>query len=184
MPQQFPSGYPDHGAYGPPQYPTGGVGAAYAGWAARVGAALLDGLIVGIPVGILFALAFTMGIDPGDSRLVLKNDGTFEPTTVGGGIDEVGIALIASAVLVSFAGSVFLIYREGAVGQTPGKALLGIRLISESTGRPMGFWAALGRKFCHIVDALPCYVGYLFPLWDAKRQTLADKITSSVVVRA
>ncbi len=29
-----------------------------------------------------------------------------------------------------------------------------------------------------------CYIGYLFPLWDQKRQTLADKIMHSVVVPA
>ena len=27
---------------------------------------------------------------------------------------------------------------------------------------------------------LICYIGYLFPLWDAKRQTLADKIMTTV----
>jgi hypothetical protein len=32
------------------------------------------------------------------------------------------------------------------------------------------------------VDSIICYVGYLFPLWDQQRQTLADKIMSTVVV--
>lgn len=27
-----------------------------------------------------------------------------------------------------------------------------------------------------------CYLRYLFPLWDAKRQTFADKIMSAVCV--
>jgi uncharacterized RDD family membrane protein YckC len=27
-----------------------------------------------------------------------------------------------------------------------------------------------------------CYVGYLWPLWDDKRQTFADKILGTVVV--
>jgi hypothetical protein len=31
-----------------------------------------------------------------------------------------------------------------------------------------------------IVDGAICYVGYLFPLWDAKRQTIADKIMSTI----
>ena len=34
----------------------------------------------------------------------------------------------------------------------------------------------------HGVDAIICYVGFLFPLWDAKRQTIADKIMSTVCV--
>ena len=31
-----------------------------------------------------------------------------------------------------------------------------------------------------VVDAIICYIGYLFPLWDPKRQTLADKIMTTV----
>ena len=33
-----------------------------------------------------------------------------------------------------------------------------------------------------ILDSLACYIGWLFPIWDAKRQTLADKIISTVVI--
>jgi hypothetical protein len=32
------------------------------------------------------------------------------------------------------------------------------------------------------VDSVACFVGFLFPLWDAKRQTLADMIVKSVVI--
>ena len=32
------------------------------------------------------------------------------------------------------------------------------------------------RQLAHIVDGIFCYVGYLWPLWDGKRPTLADKI--------
>jgi uncharacterized RDD family membrane protein YckC len=42
---------------------------------------------------------------------------------------------------------------------------------------------AFVRDLCHFVDAIICYVGFLFPLWDDKRQTLADKIVSTVVVK-
>jgi hypothetical protein len=34
----------------------------------------------------------------------------------------------------------------------------------------------------HYVDQLICYIGYLFPLWDDKRQTIADKLMSTVCV--
>ena len=42
---------------------------------------------------------------------------------------------------------------------------------------------SIARYFLHIVDSLACYIGYLWPLWDEKRQTFSDKIVSSVVVR-
>jgi hypothetical protein len=41
---------------------------------------------------------------------------------------------------------------------------------------------AFVRDLAHIVDSVICYVGFLFPLWDAKKQTLADKIVKTVVV--
>ncbi|MDQ1423726.1 MAG: hypothetical protein QOD72_1224, partial [Acidimicrobiaceae bacterium] len=33
----------------------------------------------------------------------------------------------------------------------------------------------------HVADSIICGIGYLFPLWDVKRQTLADKIMKTVV---
>jgi len=56
------------------------------------------------------------------------------------------------------------------------------KVISEKTGQPIGFGMSVGRMFAHIVDFIPCFVGYLFPLWDSKRQTLADKIMTTVCV--
>jgi uncharacterized RDD family membrane protein YckC len=42
---------------------------------------------------------------------------------------------------------------------------------------------AFFRDLAHFVDAIICYAGFLFPLWDNKRQTLADKIVHTVVVK-
>jgi uncharacterized RDD family membrane protein YckC len=72
----------------------------------------------------------------------------------------------------------------GGQGQSWGKRALNMRLISEETGQPIGTLMAFVRDICHFVDSIICYIGYLFPLWDAKRQTLADKIIRTVVVPA
>ena len=70
----------------------------------------------------------------------------------------------------------------GRTGQSLGKRVLHMRLLSERTGEPIGGGMAFARDICHILDSLACYIGWLFPLWDAKRQTFADKIVSTVVV--
>ncbi|HYN17024.1 MAG TPA: RDD family protein, partial [Actinomycetes bacterium] len=62
------------------------------------------------------------------------------------------------------------------------KQVLNIRLLRMQDGQPMGGGMAFVRDLAHIVDALPCYIGFLFPLWDARRQTFADKIMSTVVI--
>lgn len=84
--------------------------------------------------------------------------------------------------LTGVVAAVWLIRREGITGQTPGKKMLGIRLVREATGQPLGFGAAFLRRLCHALDGI-CCVGFLWPLWDDKRQTFADKVTGSVVVK-
>ncbi len=73
-------------------------------------------------------------------------------------------------------------YQAGKTGQSWGKKALNMSLISEQTGQPIGPGKAFLRDICHIVDSIICYIGFLFPLWDAKRQTLADKIMQTVVI--
>jgi uncharacterized RDD family membrane protein YckC len=75
-------------------------------------------------------------------------------------------------------------YRAGTTGQSLGKKVLNLRLVSEETGQPIGTLMAFVRDICHIIDSAICLVGYLFPLWDAKRQTIADKIVKTVVIPA
>ena len=75
-------------------------------------------------------------------------------------------------------------YLGGTTGQSWGKRAVNVRLIGAQTGRPIGPLMAFVRDICHIIDSVICLVGYLFPLWDAKRQTIADKIVSTVVVPA
>jgi uncharacterized RDD family membrane protein YckC len=75
-------------------------------------------------------------------------------------------------------------YQGGQTGQSMGKKMAGTRLLSEQTGQPIGGGLGIGRYFVHIIDSIPCIpVGYLWPLWDAKRQTFADKILKTVVIK-
>ncbi len=73
-------------------------------------------------------------------------------------------------------------YRGGTTGYTIGRGVAGVKLVKEATGQPIGMGMAFVRDIAHIVDSIICYVGWLFPLWDSKRQTLADKIMSTVVL--
>jgi len=87
--------------------------------------------------------------------------------------------------LVALAALAYTVYNRwilGGQGQSLGKKVLGMMLVSEETGQPIGTLNAFLRDICHIVDSVICYIGYLFPLWDPKRQTLADKIMKTVVI--
>jgi len=73
-------------------------------------------------------------------------------------------------------------YQGGVTGYSLGRKIAKTKLVSEATGQPLGAGAGIGRVFAHLIDSVICYVGWLFPLWDSKRQTIADKIVKSVVV--
>ena len=73
-------------------------------------------------------------------------------------------------------------YKQGLTGKSFGKQINKTRLVSEATGQPLGVGVAIGRYFLHIIDTFICFIGWLFPLWDPKRQTIADKLVKSVVV--
>lgn len=96
---------------------------------------------------------------------------------VGLGAGRVGGFVVSIVMLFVYA------YLEGTKGQTPGKMAVGTRTLREADGQLLGFGRALGRRLLHVLDALACFLGYLWPAWDAKRQTFADKIVSSVVIK-
>lgn len=89
-----------------------------------------------------------------------------------------GIVLILAAL----AWGLYNAYLGGQTGQSYGKKIAGTRLVLEATGQPIGGGLGIGRYFVHIVDSIPCYLGFLWPLWDSKRQTFADKLLKTVVV--
>ena len=73
-------------------------------------------------------------------------------------------------------------YRQGTTGSGIGKSAMKFRVVSEKAWRPIGFGLSVVRQLVHTVDGAICYLGYLFPLWDAKRQTIADKIMGTVCI--
>lgn len=83
--------------------------------------------------------------------------------------------------LASIAYIAYIGYLEGMTGQTPGKAMMGTRLVNQQ-GELIGSGAGIGRKFVHILDNIVCLLGWLLPLVDSKRQTIADKVMSTYVV--
>ena len=72
--------------------------------------------------------------------------------------------------------------RQGRSGASIGKSLLGIRVVDATTRAPIGFWRAVIRQLTHVLDVVTLGISYLWPLWDRKGQTFADKLMSTVSV--
>lgn len=166
--------------YAAPGYGTPQTGTAYAHWGRRVGASLIDFLLI-LPfviggIVVLAANTTTTTQDYGYGYTA-----TTDSTNLTGSALIVFLIIVASGIAVSGWNRWF---RQGKTGYSIGKQALGIKLIRERTGQPLGGGLAFGREILHAADNAVVYIGYLWPLWDPKRQTFADKIVSSIVVVA
>jgi uncharacterized RDD family membrane protein YckC len=101
---------------------------------------------------------------------------------VGAISSTLGILVGFLVYLVGVALSFYFAYMNGASGQSPGKKVMGIKVVGEETGQVIGGGLGIVRTLAHFVDAIIFYIGFLFPLWDPKRQTIADKIMKTVVI--
>lgn len=150
---------------GPPQPPAGV--AAYASWGQRVGAVLLDGLLSSAAVFVVFLVASIVG-----GALGLLDDTL--GAVVGGLVGLTGyVAILIVLVLTGAA----------PYGQTPGKHIVGIRVV-DTSGHTISKGLAVARYFSTILSALPCYLGFLWPLWDPEKRTFHDMVVNTRVVSA
>ncbi|PAP77609.1 RDD family protein [Rubrivirga marina] len=67
-------------------------------------------------------------------------------------------------------------------GYTPGKRLLGIRVV-RLDGRPLSLWNAFERFGGYAAAIVTGLVGFAQVLWDPNRQGVEDKIAGTVVIR-
>lgn len=139
-----------------------------ASWLRRVGASLID-------LALLYAFVTLAGL----------------PVIVGltGGDRSDGAAVVSFLLVYLVAGlalGLVQLRQEGATGATVGKALLGVRVVSDRDGLPLGFGRAALRRLAHGVDLLGILVpfGLLAPLFDRSNRTFADCIMHSVAVRS
>jgi uncharacterized RDD family membrane protein YckC len=76
----------------------------------------------------------------------------------------------------------YFTYFHGATGQTPGNAAVGIRVLDADTGEVIGYGRAFIRWLVSIPSAIILLLGYLWMLWDPRRQTWHDKAAGSLPI--
>jgi uncharacterized RDD family membrane protein YckC/predicted Ser/Thr protein kinase len=150
----------------------------YATWPSRCLATLIDLVLVLAPMlGVLAVWAVALGVITAFHLAQTRITG-------GGWALAVGLQLLDLTAIVSIVPlALWLCHREGTTGQTPGKRRLGIALVNDTTGTSIGFGPALLRRIAHLLDALPMGLAGS-GRWDAHRQTFADKVTGTAVVRS
>lgn len=75
----------------------------------------------------------------------------------------------------------FFTYRTG---QTPGKKLMGIRVITLNDGKALPFWMTLLREWIvkGFIGGITFGIAYIWILFDPKNQALYDKVLNTIVV--
>jgi uncharacterized RDD family membrane protein YckC len=162
-----------------PGEPLAPFGAPLARWWQRFGARLLDYLILLVPA-IVLGVIFNQAL------------GTWHWAVVNGYPERVrslqgGARLGMWLAVLAIEGTYFSFLNGRGSGQTPGNHAPQIAVRDLDTGRTIGLGRGLLRWFIRTILyaalVLPGLLNDLFPLWDSRRQTIADKAAHSVVIR-
>ncbi|SPX85421.1 RDD family protein [Moraxella ovis] len=138
---------------------------AYAGFWVRFFAQIIDGilfLLITLPVLYLIY---------GEAYF------TTEPAT---GSPFYGTADVLISLVFPLVACLWFWMRKGA---TPGKMLLGLKVLDAKTGNLLTLGQALLRYVGYILSSLIFCLGYIWVGFDKKKQGWHDKIAKTVVVR-
>jgi uncharacterized RDD family membrane protein YckC len=135
------------------------------GFGRRLGAALIDGGLVLMLTGIVLMVVALIGaiirmFHP-DSR------SPFGPLLF-------GLLLVLSVL--------YYVIAWARSGQTVGMSLIGLKVVTKD-GSPLGFGSAILRYIGYIVSGLALSIGFLWIVFDGKRQGWHDKMAGTYVIR-
>jgi uncharacterized RDD family membrane protein YckC len=133
----------------------------YAGFWYRVGAILLDSLLIYLLMFALLLLVYGM---------IYLDD----PKAYWGPADALISYAMPPALILSFC---------IAKGATPGKMAIGATIVDARTGGHPTPSQFVIRYFASFLSALILCLGYLWVVFDARKQSWHDKFAGTVVVR-
>jgi uncharacterized RDD family membrane protein YckC len=129
----------------------------YASFGQRLVAFLIDALILGIINWIVTML-------------------------LGGVLGEAG-SMVAIVIQIAISVGYWVFYQE-KMGQTVGKKVMKIKVVDASGNLPPVGTLFLREIVGKFVSGIILGIGYLWMLWDPKKQCLHDKIATTYVVKA
>jgi uncharacterized RDD family membrane protein YckC len=133
----------------------------YVGFLPRLGATIIDSILLSM---IIYPLLYTMyGKEYFLGERFIAGSGDF----------------IVSYVLPAIAIIVFWIYKSA----TPGKMAIRATIVDAKTGLQPSNGQLIGRYFAYYISTIPLCLGFLWIIWDPKKQGWHDKLAGTVVVR-
>ena len=138
-----------------------------AGFGIRFVAAVVDSMILGIPLLVATLLWGTFALDGGDGGPRSVPEGSLAAVSI-------GFPLLCLAYYVFF---------WGVRGATPGKSLLGLSVQTDEGETPIGFQRAVVRVVGYLVSALMLGLGFVMIAFSDDKRALHDRIAGTRVMR-
>ena len=133
----------------------------YAGFWVRVGAALIDTVLLMVIVMPLLSMIYGKDYWTGTSLVF--------------GFWDITLNYLLPAIVVI----VFWIYKSA----TPGKMALGLRIVNANTGDTPSTGQFIVRYLGYFVSVIPLMLGIIWVAFDSRKQGWHDKIAGTVVIR-
>lgn len=153
-------------SWAPPMQTGPAPGVNYGGAGARFVAYIIDWFIMGLVYLAFFIVGGVLAAAAGSS-----NNGA------GAGLALV-VILIAAIILIAWKP---YFWTHG--GQTPGYKILRLRVVRAVDGGPISTGQAVGRLLGYIISGF-FYLGFIWILFDSRRQGWHDKLANTVVIEA
>lgn len=142
----------------------------HAGFWRRCAAMIIDGLLIGLALALVQAVL---------SFAVIGTLGT-GGEGLGALASMFGVMSLLSLVIQWL---YFALFESGSAQATPGKRVLGIKVVDDR-GRRIGFGRASGRFLGKILSGALLGIGYLMAGWTERKRALHDMVADTCVVFA
>ena len=135
------------------------VGVEYAGFWRRVLASMIDTILMGILIAIIFSTLSATGMAM-----------AFGYAAFPGFFDLLFLVII-----------VMLWLKYGA---TPGKMMLDCRIVDSRTGKDLGVGQSIIRYFGYLLSTIPFCLGFIWVAFSERKQGFHDLIAHTVVIHS
>lgn len=153
----------------------------FGGFGARLGAYILDAIILTFVVGGLIVIAATIAW-AGTDFSIDTTTGDVIPES----IDFSSGAWVAFALLTIVGTIIAILYFPwfwARGGQTPGMRPFGLYVVRDADGGRIGWGAAILRLIGFYVSSLVFYLGFIWIFIDKRRRGWHDLIAGTVVIK-
>ena len=133
----------------------------YAGFWIRLGAVLIDLMVMGVVLYIPSTVIYGSEYWVGDQFFY-------------------GFWDLMFSYVLPLVGTIWFWLRFSG---TPGKMALKLKIVDAGTGNKLTFGQAIGRYFAYILSAIPFFLGYIWVGFDKRKQGWHDKLAGTVVIR-